>query len=58
MSRATKEHLACHDMRKYEYLEGLGAQQPWRIKVFECLARRALAKYKVQCRTAKALRTS
>jgi hypothetical protein len=43
MCRTTKEHLACCDLRKSEYPEGLGTQQPWRIKVFECLARRALS---------------
>jgi hypothetical protein len=39
MCHATKEHLACRDLRKSKYLEGLSTQQPWRIKVFECLAR-------------------
>jgi hypothetical protein len=28
MCRVTKEHLACRDLRKSEYLEGLSTQQP------------------------------
>jgi hypothetical protein len=43
MCRAIKEHIACRGLRQPEYPEGLGTQQPCRIKVFECLARRALS---------------
>jgi hypothetical protein len=43
MCRMTKEHLVCRDLIKSEYPEGLGTQQPWRIKVFECLVRQALS---------------
>jgi hypothetical protein len=41
MRYTTKEHLAWSDLRKIRVSdpEGLGNQQPWRIKVFECLVK-------------------